>query len=80
MKATVLVRPKPVILDPQGQAVASSLRHLGFGVADAKVGKIVDVELETDDPDEARSQLEAMCAQLLANPLIEGYTIELGST
>jgi phosphoribosylformylglycinamidine synthase len=80
VKATVLVRPKPGILDPQGQAVSSSLRHLGFGVADAKIGKIVDVELDTDDPDEARSQLEAMCAQLLANPLIEGYTIELGST
>ena len=79
MKATVLVRPKPGILDPQGQAVSSSLRHLGFGVADARVGKIVDVELETDDPDDARSQLEAMCAQLLANPLIEGYTIELES-
>jgi phosphoribosylformylglycinamidine (FGAM) synthase PurS component len=39
----------------------------------------VDVELETDDPDDARSQLEAMCTQLLANPLIEGYTIELES-
>ena len=77
MKATVLVRPKPGILDPQGQAVSSSLRHLGFEVADARVGKIVDVELATDDPDDARSQLEAMCAQLLANPLIEGYTIEL---
>jgi phosphoribosylformylglycinamidine synthase subunit PurS len=73
----VLVRPKPGILDPQGQAVSSSLRHLGFDVGEARVGKVVDVELATDDPDEARSQIEAMCAQLLANPLIESYAIEL---
>ena len=49
MKATVLVRPKPGILDPQGQAVESSLRHLGFDVGDARVGRLVDVELATDD-------------------------------
>jgi phosphoribosylformylglycinamidine synthase len=73
----VLVRPKPGILDPQGQAVSSSLRHLGFDVGEARVGKVVDVELATEDPSEARVQLEAMCAQLLANPLIESYAIEL---
>ena len=77
MKATVLVRPKPGILDPQGQAVSSSLRHLGFEVGETRIGKVVDVELATEDPDEARTQLEAMCAQLLANPLIESYAIEL---
>jgi phosphoribosylformylglycinamidine synthase len=77
MKATVLVRPKPGILDPQGQAVSSSLRHLGFDVGEARVGKVVDVEVATDDPAEARAQLESMCAQLLANPLIESYAIEL---
>ncbi len=79
MKATVLVRPKPGILDPQGQAVSSSLRHLGFDVSDARVGKVVDVELATEDPAEAREQLEAMCAKLLANPLIESYAIELAA-
>jgi phosphoribosylformylglycinamidine synthase subunit PurS len=77
VKATVLVRPKPGILDPQGQAVSSSLRHLGFDVGETRVGKVVDVELATDDPDEARAQLESMCDQLLANPLIESYAIEL---
>ena len=75
MKATVIVRPKPGILDPQGQAVESSLRHLGFDVAEARVGRIVDVELATADPDEARAQLERMCEQLLTNPLIESYSI-----
>ena len=77
VKATVLVRPKPGILDPQGQAVESSLRHLGFAVGEARVGKLVDVELDTDDRDEALAQLQQMCEQLLTNPLIESYAIEL---
>jgi phosphoribosylformylglycinamidine synthase subunit PurS len=76
VKATVLVRPKPGILDPQGQAVESSLRHLGFPVAEARVGKLVELEVEADDETEARRQLERMCEQLLANPLIESYEIE----
>jgi phosphoribosylformylglycinamidine synthase len=77
VKATVLVRPKPGILDPQGQAVESSLRHLGFDVGETRVGRLVDVDLGTSDPDEARAQLERMCEQLLANPLIESYEIAL---
>jgi phosphoribosylformylglycinamidine synthase len=77
VKATVLVRPKPGILDPQGQAVESSLRHLGFAVAETKVGRLVELEVETGDAEEARSQVERMCEQLLANPLIESYEIEL---
>ena len=71
----MLVRPKPGILDPQGQAVESSLRHLGFEVAEARVGRLVDVELATDDRGEAREQLERMCERLLTNPLIESYSI-----
>ena len=77
MRATVLVRPKAGILDPQGQAVESSLQHLGFAVGKARVGRIVELELETEDAHEARAQLERMCEQLLANPLIESYEIEL---
>jgi phosphoribosylformylglycinamidine synthase subunit PurS len=77
MKATVLVRPKPGILDPQGQAVQSSLRHLGFEVSDARVGRLVDVDVSTDDRSEALAQIERMCEQLLTNPLIESYEIEL---
>jgi phosphoribosylformylglycinamidine synthase len=73
----VLVRPKPGILDPQGQAVESSLRHLGFDVGEARVGRLVDVELATTDRSEALAQLERMCEQLLTNPLIESYAIEL---
>ena len=77
MRATVLVRPKAGILDPQGQAVASSLRHLGFEVGAAHVGRVVELDLPTDDVDEARTQVERMCEQLLANPLIESYEIAL---
>jgi phosphoribosylformylglycinamidine synthase len=77
MRATVLVRPKAGILDPQGQAVERSLRQLGFAVADARVGRVVDLELDGTDPDAARAEVERMCRQLLANPLIESYEIEL---
>ncbi|MGH3082035.1 MAG: phosphoribosylformylglycinamidine synthase subunit PurS [Gaiellaceae bacterium] len=77
MKATVLVRPKPGILDPQGEAVESSLRQLGFSVADARIGRVVDLEVEASDPDAARTEIERMCEQLLANPLIESYEIEV---
>jgi len=73
----VLVRPKPGILDPQGQAVETSLRHLGFGVDDVRVGRLVDLDVATDDPDEARAQLDRMCQQLLTNPLIESYEVVL---
>jgi phosphoribosylformylglycinamidine synthase subunit PurS len=77
MKATVLVRPKDGILDPQGQAVESSLRQLGFAVGEARVGRVVDLEVESNDAAGARAEVERMCEQLLANPLIESYQIEL---
>jgi phosphoribosylformylglycinamidine synthase subunit PurS len=77
MKATVLVRPKAGILDPQGQAVERALDHLGFAVSGARVGKVVDLEVTADDEAGARAQVERMCEQLLANPLIESYDIEL---
>jgi phosphoribosylformylglycinamidine synthase PurS subunit len=77
LKATVLVRPKQGILDPQGQAVESSLRQLGFAVDEARIGRVVDLEVEATDPAAARAEVERMCEQLLANPLIESYEIEL---
>jgi phosphoribosylformylglycinamidine synthase len=77
VKATVLVRPKEGILDPQGEAVESSLRKLGFAVDEARVGRVVDLELAGSDRAAAREELERMCRHLLANPLIESYEIEL---
>jgi phosphoribosylformylglycinamidine synthase len=73
----VLVRPKAGILDPQGQAVETSLRQLGFAVEGARVGRVVDLEVDAGDAASARAQLERMCEQLLANPLIESYEITL---
>jgi phosphoribosylformylglycinamidine synthase len=77
VRATVLVRPKHGILDPQGQAVESSLRQLGFAVDEARIGRVVDLEVEATDATAARAEVERMCEQLLANPLIESYEIEL---
>lgn len=77
MRATVLVRPKQGILDPQGEAVEGSLRKLGFDVSGVRVGRVIDVELEADEPDDARMQVERMCSALLANPLIESVEIRL---
>ena len=70
MRARVLIRPKEGILDPQGQAVERALPALGFeGVSHVHVGRMV--ELDIDDP----SQLDSMCEQLLANPLIEDFEV-----
>ena len=77
MKATVLVRPKQGILDPQGAAVVTALDHLGFGVSEARIGKVIDLELDAADADTARAQVEKMCEQLLTNPLMEQYEVQI---
>jgi len=77
VRATVLVRPKAGILDPQGEAVRTSLQSLGFAVVEARVGRLVDLDLDAATPREARNQVERMCEQLLANPLIESVEIEV---
>ena len=74
----MLVRPKDGILDPQGDAVGQSLRNLGFDVSSARVGRVVVLELTSEAVDEARAQIERMCSELLANPLIESFEIRLG--
>jgi phosphoribosylformylglycinamidine synthase len=77
VRATVLVRPKTGILDPQGRAVESSLKQLGFAVDQARVGRVIDLEVDAASADEARLEVAKMCDRLLANPLIESYEIEL---
>ena len=73
----MLVRPKPGILDPQGDAVGSALGHLGFDVTEARVGKVIDLELEATDEAAAKAEVQRMCERLLANPLIESYEVEI---
>ena len=78
MKARVHVRLKPGVLDPQGKAIGNALAGLGFtGVVEVRQGKLIELDLSETDPIRARDQVEAMCKDLLANPVIEDYTIEL---
>jgi phosphoribosylformylglycinamidine synthase subunit PurS len=77
MRATVLVRPKDGILDPQGEAVRGGLDHLGFHVREARVGRVIDLDVEAQSATDARAAVERMCERLLANPLIESYEIQI---
>jgi phosphoribosylformylglycinamidine synthase len=78
VKVRVLVRLKPGILDVQGAAVKRALAGLGFAeVADLRVGKVIDVELDATTAEDARARVREMCRQLLANPVLEEYTIEM---
>jgi phosphoribosylformylglycinamidine synthase subunit PurS len=77
MKARVLVRLKPGIMDVQGAAVKRALAGLGFSeLNDLRVGKVIDIDLDEPTPDGARARVSEMCRQLLANPILEDYTIE----
>ncbi len=78
MKARITVTLKNGVLDPQGRAIANALHSLGFqGVEDVRQGKLIEVKLNAKDEAVARSEIDAMCRQLLANPIIENYQVEL---
>jgi phosphoribosylformylglycinamidine synthase len=78
MKARVHIRLKPGVLDPQGRAIGHALAALGFaGVEEVRQGKLIELDLAERDPFRAREQVDAMCRALLANPVIEDYTVEL---
>jgi phosphoribosylformylglycinamidine synthase subunit PurS len=79
MKARIHVRLKSGVLDPQGKAIGNALHSLGFeGVGEVRQGKLIELDLTDTDPVAARNRVEAMCRQLLANPVIEDYAIEVG--
>jgi phosphoribosylformylglycinamidine synthase len=74
----VNVMPKPGILDPQGRAVESSLGHLGIdGVSEVRVGRRVELTVAAVDETAARATVERLAGELLSNPLIEAFEIEL---
>ncbi len=78
MIARVHVTFKQGVLDPQGKAISNSLKSLGFsGVSGVRQGKYIEVELDDADAQAARAKVEEMCQKLLANTVIEDYTIEL---
>ncbi len=78
MKAKVHITLKNGVLDPQGKAIQHSLVSLGFsGVEDVRQGKVIELDLKDQDKAQARADLEKMCKTLLANTVIENYSIEL---
>jgi phosphoribosylformylglycinamidine synthase len=79
VKARVHITLKAGVLDPQGKAIAHALGSLGFaGVGEVRQGKYLELELAESDAARARAEVEAMCAKLLANTVIEDYSIEVG--
>ncbi len=76
MKALVHVRLKEGVLDPQGAAIGQALGQLGFeGIGDVRQGKLIELDLEGQDQKAAAASVDAMCTQLLANPVIETYSV-----
>ena len=76
--ARVIVTPKPVVNDPQGVTVKQGLATLGFGeVSEVRVGKYIEVRLDSTNEHEARQRVEAMCRQLLAYHVIEDFHFEI---
>jgi len=79
-KVSVTVTLKPTLLDAQGRTVAGALRSMGYAsVSDVRVGKVIVLDVEGDNPDAIRTQVADMCDRLLANPVMEDYRIEIGS-
>ena len=77
MKARIVVRLRPGILDPQGTTIQRALEGLGYPeVRDMRVGKVLDLTLDETDAGRARQRLDEMCRKLLANPILEDYAIE----
>jgi len=78
MKAIVHIGLKPGVLDPQGRAIARSLNDLGFGaVKGARQGKVIELDLNSEDRASAEAEVKEMCEKLLANLVIESYRIDI---
>lgn len=77
-KATIRVTLRPSILDPQGKATRHALENLGYGaVQQVRVGKLIEMTIAADDETSARKIAEESCARVLANPVMEDYSISL---
>lgn len=78
MKARIIVTPKKAVLDPQGKTVQSALEHMGYhGVKAVHVGKYLEIELDGEDREAARTQLDEAAHRFLSNPVIEDYRLEI---
>lgn len=77
--AEVSVMLKDGIADPQGQTIERALPALGYdGVTQVRVGKQIHLDVEANDPDDAKTRVLEMCERLLANPVIESYEVTIG--
>ncbi|MGF1544116.1 MAG: phosphoribosylformylglycinamidine synthase subunit PurS [Parvularculaceae bacterium] len=78
MKARINITLKPSVLDPQGKAIESALASLGFeGAREVRQGKVIEMEVDAADEAAARARAEEMCRALLANPVMENFTVEI---
>jgi len=81
MKVRVQIMPRSGVLDPQGKAIGNALAALGFsGIGEVRQGKLIELELAGADPARIREEVEAMCRQLLANPVTEDYSVDLATS
>ena len=79
MKVQIHISLKNGVLDPQGKAIENALTNLGFDkVYNVRQGKLIELDIDEDDPVEARKQATEMCEKLLANTVIENYRVDLG--
>lgn len=79
-QARIYITLRPSVLDPAGTAVQSGLKHMGYdNVEQVRIGKYVELVLQAPDESAARDQLDRICDQLLANPVIENYRFELAT-
>ena len=77
-RATVQVRLRPSILDPQGKAVMHALSNLGFdGIREARIGKLIELTIEAENEETARQLATDACRQLLANQVMEDFEIDV---
>ena len=76
MRARILVSLKDEVMDPGGRALAERLRGIGYTeVKDAKLGKFIELEIETGDREKEKERIDEMCRKLLANEMIEDFTV-----
>ncbi len=80
MKARITVTPKKTVLDPQGKAVVTAIQHLGMDcVRDARVGKYIELDISGENVELTQKKLAEICRDLLSNPVIEDYVLEVES-
>jgi phosphoribosylformylglycinamidine synthase len=78
MKAKIIITPKKAVLDPQGKTVQNALAQMGYeGIGAVHVGKYLEVELDGQDRERARKEIDDACHKFLSNPVIEDYRLEI---